>query len=187
MEVFIYAMPPVIRYVTFEGFLPEEIIKCSRPVIPNRSLGLTRRVQSGSILGITKTSPSSHTESGTYPKFSHIFPTRSLTNPESDRFSSVALTGPAVFKFTAPSSPSRHREALSIFRGLSSPSDPAVARIPDDDLGDHLYDAIAKFLDDLHVPRGLKAVGYTEKDVDRIVEGTLPQRRVLDLAPGIGA
>lgn len=98
----------------------------------------------------------------------------------------MALTGPAVFKFTAPSSPSRHREALSIFRGLSSSSDPAVARIPDDDLGDHLYDAIAKFLDDLHVPRGLKAVGYTEKDVDMIVEGTLPQRRVLDLAPGIG-
>lgn len=36
------------------------------------------------------------------------------------------------------------------------------------------------------MPRGLKAVGYTESDVERIVQGTLPQRRVLDLAPGIG-
>jgi hydroxyacid-oxoacid transhydrogenase len=36
------------------------------------------------------------------------------------------------------------------------------------------------------VPRGLKAVGYEETDVSRLVEGTLPQRRVLDLAPGIG-
>jgi hydroxyacid-oxoacid transhydrogenase len=41
-------------------------------------------------------------------------------------------------------------------------------------------------LDGLDVPRGLKAVGYTEKDVEAIVQGTLPQRRVLDLAPGIG-
>jgi hydroxyacid-oxoacid transhydrogenase len=99
---------------------------------------------------------------------------------------SVALTGPAVFQFTAPSSPSRHREALSIFLGVSSATDPAVARIRDGDLGQHLYEVIAKFLDNLNVPRGLKAVGYTEKDVDRLVEGTLPQRRVLDLAPGIG-
>ena len=28
-----------------------------------------------------------------------------------------------------------------------------------------------------------KAVGFTANDVDRLVEGTLPQRRVLNLAP----
>ena len=27
---------------------------------------------------------------------------------------------------------------------------------------------------------------YNASDVERLVEGTLPQRRVLDLAPGIG-
>lgn len=27
---------------------------------------------------------------------------------------------------------------------------------------------------------------YTSDDVDMLVDGTLPQRRVLDLAPGIG-
>lgn len=27
---------------------------------------------------------------------------------------------------------------------------------------------------------------YTHSDVDALVEGTIPQRRVLDLAPGIG-
>lgn len=27
---------------------------------------------------------------------------------------------------------------------------------------------------------------YTSDDIPRLVEGTLPQRRVLDLAPGIG-
>lgn len=36
------------------------------------------------------------------------------------------------------------------------------------------------------MPRGLKAVGYTRADVSKLVEGTIPQRRVLDLAPGIG-
>ncbi|KAJ3491424.1 hypothetical protein NLI96_g706 [Meripilus lineatus] len=98
---------------------------------------------------------------------------------------SVALTGPAVFQFTAPSSPSRHREALAIFRG-TTPSDPSINAIPDSEIGSHLYEAIARFLDGLGVPRGLKAVGYTNADIVRLVEGALPQRRVLDLAPGIG-
>lgn len=98
---------------------------------------------------------------------------------------SVALTGPAVFQFTAPSAPSRHREALAIFKG-TTPSDPSIASIPDSDVGAHLYEAIARFLDNIDVPRGLKAIGYTNADIPQIVEGTLPQRRVLDLAPGIG-
>jgi hypothetical protein len=41
-------------------------------------------------------------------------------------------------------------------------------------------------LDDLGVPRGLEAVGYSKEDIPMLVEGTLPQRRVLDLAPGVG-
>lgn len=98
---------------------------------------------------------------------------------------SVALTGPAVFQFTAPSSPDRHRRALAIFNSTTI-SDPSVARIPDSEIGLHLYESIARFLDGLGVPRGLKAVGYGANDVAMLVEGTLPQRRVLDLAPGIG-
>ncbi|KAG6817404.1 hypothetical protein H0H87_009048 [Tephrocybe sp. NHM501043] len=98
---------------------------------------------------------------------------------------SVALTGPAVFQFTAPSSPDRHREALAIFKDTNV-TDPSIISIPDRDIGAHLYEAIARFLDNLGVPRGLKAVGYTTNDLDILVEGTLPQRRVLDLAPGIG-
>lgn len=90
-----------------------------------------------------------------------------------------------VFEFTAPSSPDRHREALSIFLNTTS-SDPSIARIPDIDIGAHLYEAIARFLEALGVPRGLKAVGYTAADVEMLVDGTMPQRRVLDLAPGIG-
>ncbi|KZT60716.1 Dehydroquinate synthase-like protein [Calocera cornea HHB12733] len=98
---------------------------------------------------------------------------------------SVALTGPAVFEFTAPSDPGRHREAAAVFAGVPV-SDPSIARVPDSDVGQLLFDSIAKFLDSLGVPRGLRAIGYNESDVAALVEGTLPQRRVLDLAPGIG-
>ncbi|KZT12773.1 alcohol dehydrogenase [Laetiporus sulphureus 93-53] len=98
---------------------------------------------------------------------------------------SVALSAPAVFQFTAPSSPSRHREVLAIFLG-TTPADPSISSIPDSEIGAHLFEAIARFLDNLHVPRGLKAVGYKKEDVPKLVEGAIPQRRVLDLAPGIG-
>lgn len=97
----------------------------------------------------------------------------------------VALTAPAVFEFTAPSSADRHRDALAVFYD-TVPSDPSISRIPDHEIGAYLYEAIVRFLDGLGVPRGLKAVGYTHNDIDALVTGTLPQRRVLDLAPGIG-
>lgn len=90
-----------------------------------------------------------------------------------------------MFQFTAPSSPDRHREALAIFNSTTI-TDPSISSIPDSEIGAHLYESIARFLDGLDVPRGLKAVGYTKDDVPMLVDGTLPQRRVLDLAPNIG-
>lgn len=98
---------------------------------------------------------------------------------------SVALTGPAVFQFTAPSAPERHRRVLAIFNDVPE-YDSSITSIPDSEIGAHVYEAIAKFLDGLNVPRGLKAIGYTRSDVDKLVDGTIPQRRVLDLAPGVG-
>lgn len=118
---------------------------------------------------------------------------------------SVAVTGPAVFAFTAPSSPDRHREAAAIFN-TCKPDDIDERRVSDADIGDLLADRIARFLDVLEVPRGLKALGcvsnyprlidlrfaylilwcrYDRSHVADLVEGTLPQRRVLDLAPGM--
>lgn len=95
------------------------------------------------------------------------------------------LTPPLVFQFTAPSSPDRHREALAIFNNTTV-TDPSITSIPDSEIGSYLYESIARFLDGLGVPRGLKAVGYTKDDIPDLVEGTIPQRRVLDLAPNIG-
>ncbi|PSS37343.1 hypothetical protein PHLCEN_2v820 [Hermanssonia centrifuga] len=117
------------------------------------------------------------------PKYKH--PGYLVDHPIVPHGISVALTGPAVFQFTAPSSPSRHREALAIFNRTSL-ADPSITSIPDSEIGAHLYEAIARFLDGINVPRGLKAIGYGQADVAKLVEGTLPQRRVLDLAPGVG-
>ncbi|KAI0747049.1 alcohol dehydrogenase [Daedaleopsis nitida] len=98
---------------------------------------------------------------------------------------SVALSAPAVFQFTAPLSPDRHREALAVFLGVT-PTDASVTAIPDAAIGAHLSEAIASFLDKLDVPRGLSAIGYTKADIPALVDGTIPQRRMLDVAPGIG-
>ncbi|PFH52721.1 hypothetical protein AMATHDRAFT_188781 [Amanita thiersii Skay4041] len=117
------------------------------------------------------------------PKYKH--PGYVTSSPIIPHGVSVALTGPAVFQFTAPSSPDRHRQALAIFNGTTL-SDPSITKIPDSEIGAYLYESIARFLDGLGVPRGLKAVGYATSDIEQLVEGTLPQRRVLDLAPGIG-
>ncbi|KAI0755459.1 alcohol dehydrogenase [Irpex lacteus] len=119
----------------------------------------------------------------TGPKWKH--PGYQVDHPIVPHGVSVAITGPAVFQFTAPSAPDRHREALAIFRRTSE-HDPSILAIPDVDIGAHLYEAIASFLDGIDVPRGLEAIGYTKADIPKIVKGTLPQRRVLDLAPGIG-
>ncbi|KAF8450713.1 alcohol dehydrogenase [Boletus edulis BED1] len=117
------------------------------------------------------------------PKYKH--PGYQVDHPIIPHGVSVALTGPAVFQFTAPSSPDRHREALAIFNSTTV-TDPSITSIPDSEIGSYLYESIARFLDGLGVPRGLKAVGYTKDDIPGLVEGTLPQRRVLDLAPNIG-
>ncbi len=90
---------------------------------------------------------------------------------------SVAVTAPAVFRFTAPSNPERHLVAAEAF-GVD------VANVKRESAGEVLSEALANFLDKLgDQPRGLKALGFELGQIDDLVEGTLPQRRVLSLAP----
>ena len=111
----------------------------------------------------------------------------------------VALSGPSVFAFTAPSSPDRHREAAAIFNTYK-PDEVQDDRVSDADIGNLLHDRIARFLVGLGLPRGLSAIGYKNEkcagqdtddadscSIPELVKGTLPQRRVLDLAPGMKA
>ena len=52
-----------------------------------------------------------------------------------------------------------------------------------EDAGPILADAIVELMRQVGMPNGLSAVGYGPEDVDKLVEGTLPQHRVTKLSP----
>ncbi|KAK7538852.1 iron-containing alcohol dehydrogenase-domain containing protein [Phyllosticta citricarpa] len=90
---------------------------------------------------------------------------------------SVAVTAPAVFKFTGASNPERHLAAAEAF-GVD------ISSVKKESAGEVLSEALAEFLAKLgDQPRGLKHLGFARGDVDALVEGTIPQKRVLMLAP----
>jgi hydroxyacid-oxoacid transhydrogenase len=51
------------------------------------------------------------------------------------------------------------------------------------DAGRILADRVIEFMKALRIPNGLKGIGYTEADIPKLVEGTLPQHRVVKLSP----
>jgi hydroxyacid-oxoacid transhydrogenase len=58
-----------------------------------------------------------------------------------------------------------------------------VRDVSPDDAGEVLAREVVRLMRTLGLPNGLRAVGYSEADVDRLVEGTLPQHRVTKLSP----
>ena len=92
---------------------------------------------------------------------------------------SVAVTAPSVFRFTGASNPERHLAAAEVF-GVD------ISGVKRESAGEVLGEALAEFLVKLgDQPRGLKALGFQQSSIDDLVEGTLPQRRVLMLAPNL--
>lgn len=89
---------------------------------------------------------------------------------------SVALTAPAVFRFTSPASPERHMHAARLMGA------DVVGASPEDS-GDLLAEAVVGLLRRVGMPNGLGEVGYSEADADRLAAGTLPQHRVTKLSP----
>jgi alcohol dehydrogenase class IV len=88
----------------------------------------------------------------------------------------VVLTAPATFRFTYTTSPERHLRAAELMG------------VPVRDLGDAerreaLPGALISLMRDIGIPSGLGAVGYGERDVVALTEGTLKQPRLLSGAP----
>ena len=92
---------------------------------------------------------------------------------------SVAVTAPAVFSFTGPSNPERHLQAAEVF-GVD------ISNVKKESAGEVLSEALTEFLIKMgDQPRGLKALGFKPEHIDDLVEGTIPQKRVLMLAPSL--
>jgi alcohol dehydrogenase class IV len=92
---------------------------------------------------------------------------------------SVAVSAPAVFRFTGASNPERHLAAAEVF-GVD------VSNVKKESAGEVLAEALTKFLADLgDQPKGLSELGFRREHIEQLVEGTIPQARVLMLAPGL--
>jgi len=89
---------------------------------------------------------------------------------------SVILNAPAVFRFTAPANPERHRQAAEALGAK-------VSGVSDNQIGEVLANRIIEFMQRLKMPNGLSAVGYSTADIPTLVQGTLPQHRVTKLSP----
>jgi hydroxyacid-oxoacid transhydrogenase len=89
---------------------------------------------------------------------------------------SVILNAPPVYRFVSSACPERHLRAAEI---LGAKVDGAHM----DDAGKILAAHIVQLMQDLHLPNGLRALGYGTTDIPRLVEGTLPQHRVTKLSP----
>jgi hydroxyacid-oxoacid transhydrogenase len=98
------------------------------------------------------------------------------THPLVPHGMSVVLNAPAVFRFTAPADPERHRLAAELM-GL----DASGTRT--DGVGDLLAGALIALMQKAGMPNGLAALGYGPQDVDELVAGTLPQHTVTKLSP----
>lgn len=89
---------------------------------------------------------------------------------------SVVLTAPAVFRFTAPTSPQRHLRA-AVWLGADARD------LPPDQAGPLLAQRLISLMQALDLPNGLSAIGFTADDAPALARGTLPQHRVTRLSP----
>lgn len=92
---------------------------------------------------------------------------------------SVVLTAPAVFRWTASADPDRHLRAAELLGAKNTAT--AKQSTAGDLLADHILALLHEW--SAFVPNGLSAVGYSSSDIDMLVKGTLPQKKVLDVSP----
>lgn len=110
----------------------------------------------------------------------HAHPGYNVGHPIIPHGVSVAVTSPAVFRYTGPTNPQRHLQAAEILgANITNAKLESAGEILSDALKEFLY---VKLGDQ---PRGIKDLGFDYSDIPALVDGAVPQRRVLNLAPEI--
>ena len=89
---------------------------------------------------------------------------------------SVIVSAPAVFRFTAKTSPDRHLAAATALGADLRGATP-------DDAGEVLAGRIAELMRATSMPNGASGVGYDERDVATLATGALAQARLVSNAP----
>jgi alcohol dehydrogenase class IV len=89
---------------------------------------------------------------------------------------SVVLNAPSVYRFTASACPDRHLDAAQHLGADLRGATPA-------DAGEVLAGQIIKFMQATQFPGGLSSIGFSERDLDALVDGAWPQQRVIKNAP----
>ena len=88
----------------------------------------------------------------------------------------VVLNAPAAFRFTGPTNPERHLEVAHAM-GI----DTRDAKL--EDAGMILADCFIDLMKKTGLPNGLRALGYSEKDIPALAEGGIAQQRPLSMSP----
>jgi hydroxyacid-oxoacid transhydrogenase len=89
---------------------------------------------------------------------------------------SVVLTAPATFRFTYSSASDRHLRAAQLMGVETGGLSEAERR-------EALPQALIALMRDIGIPNGVGAVGYGERDLPSLIDGTLKQPRLLSGAP----
>ncbi|KAL6057086.1 hydroxyacid-oxoacid transhydrogenase [Balamuthia mandrillaris] len=95
---------------------------------------------------------------------------------------SVVLHAPAVFRYTAKADPARHLQVARLMGATTATHNKSEGE-EGEAAGELLAERIIYYMQRLKMPRGLTELGVRKEDVPKLVQGTLPQHRVLKLAP----
>ncbi|HVE49434.1 MAG TPA: hydroxyacid-oxoacid transhydrogenase [Casimicrobiaceae bacterium] len=91
----------------------------------------------------------------------------------------VVLNNPSVWRYIAPTNPSRH---IHCAQSLGADAK-HVAQARDEDAGELLATRVIDLMKATNMPNGLSALGFSEKDLDALATGAEPQYRVIKNGP----
>ena len=92
---------------------------------------------------------------------------------------SVTLGAPAAMKYVAVAAPERVAKAAQILGVHVDPTE-TPRRI-----GEAIYEALIRLMQDLGLPSGLKEIGFKDSDIPALVEGAYAQQRLLIVSPRV--